>query len=109
MSHVINATAADFGKVVLESEKPVLVDFWAPWCRPCQMMAPILDEVSVEKHEQFTIVKVNVDEPENAELAQRYEIRSIPNMKLFKGGAVVKEIVGLHMKEDLIREVEGTL
>jgi thioredoxin 1 len=109
MSHVLNATAGDFSKVVLESNIPVLVDFWAPWCRPCQMMAPVLDDVSESLHEKLSIVKVNVDEPENAALAQQYEIRSIPNMKLFKGGKVVKEIVGLHMKEDLLREMEGSL
>jgi thioredoxin 1 len=107
MSNVINAGKADFEKVVLQSELPVLVDFWAPWCRPCQMMAPVLDEVSVEAAGKLSVVKVDVDNPENAELGARYEIRSIPNLKLFKGGVVIAEVVGLRSKAELLAELAG--
>ena len=107
MSNVINAGIADFTTVVLESKIPVLVDFWAPWCRPCQMMAPALDEVSVEAAGKLLVVKVDVDNPENATLGAQYEIRSIPNMKLFKDGVVIGEVVGLRSKEELLAELAG--
>lgn len=107
MSNVLNATVDDFTKVVLESELPVLVDFWAPWCRPCLMMAPILDEISIELDGKVKIVKVDVDDQKNASLGQQFEVRSIPNMKIFKGGVVVGEVIGLHSKEDVLKELGG--
>ncbi|MDE1975465.1 MAG: thioredoxin [Patescibacteria group bacterium] len=109
MSKVINATQSDFEEVVIKSKIPVLVDFWAPWCGPCRMMAPILDEYSDDMADKVKVVKVDVDEPSNQALAIQYQIRSIPNMKLFKGGAVVHEVIGLRPKEALAEEIESAL
>ncbi|MBU6231188.1 MAG: thioredoxin [Patescibacteria group bacterium] len=99
-------SAPEFEKEVLKSDLPVLVDFWAPWCRPCQMMAPILDEISGELAGKAKIAKVDVEDRANGALAMQYEIRSIPNMKLFKGGQVVHEFIGLRPKEALLSELE---
>ena len=109
MSNVVNATHADFETAVLASKTPVLVDFWAPWCGPCRTMAPILDEVSVELADKVKIVKVDVDDAENKALGAQYQIRSIPNMKLFKGGEVIGEFVGLRAKDVLVSELKEAL
>ena len=109
MSNVINATQSQFESEVLKSDVPVLVDFWAPWCGPCRMMAPVLDEVSVSHAGKLKIVKIDVEDPTNVALAQEYQIRSIPNMKLFKGGEVVHEVIGFRPKEALIEELEAQL
>ncbi len=106
MSKVINATQEDFKKVVLESTTPVLVDFWAPWCGPCRMMAPVLDELSVDLADKLKIVKVNIEEAENRALAQQYQIMSIPNMKLFEKGSAVHDFVGFRPKETLQTELK---
>jgi thioredoxin 1 len=102
----IEITSENFEKEVLKSKIPVLVDFWAPWCQPCLMMAPALDELSDEMKGKLKIGKINVDKPENQELSVKYQIQSIPNMKLFKGGEVIKEFVGLRPKENLKKEIE---
>lgn len=91
----------DFEAEVLKSELPVLVDFWAPWCMPCRMMSPILDELAESLEGKVKIIKVDTENPENQELAIQYQIQSIPNMKLFKGGHVVDEFVGMRSKDDL--------
>ena len=109
MSKIINATQADFQKIVLDSKIPVLVDFWAPWCGPCRMMAPALEEYSNEMSGKVAVVKVDVDEPVNQALAMQYQIRSIPNMKLFKNGEVIHEIIGLQPKMALVAEIEKAL
>lgn len=83
---------------------PVLVDFWAPWCGPCQMQGPILDELSSEIGDKAKIFKVNVDD--NNELAAQYGIMSIPALKVFKNGEVVEEMVGVHQKEQLMEVIE---
>lgn len=93
-----NVTTDSFETDVLKSDKPVLVDFWAAWCGPCRAVAPILEEIDGEQ-EKIDIVKVNVDE--HPELAQRYQITSIPNMKVFQGGEVVKDIIGAKPKAAL--------
>lgn len=109
MSKVIELTSENFKSEVLDSELPVLVDFWAPWCMPCKMMAPVLDEMSVELDGKIKIAKVDVENPLNQSLAREYQIQSIPNMKLFKNGLVSKDYVGLRDKEGFISELNSEL
>ena len=96
-------TDQNFEGEVINSEKPVLVDFWAPWCGPCQVMGPIMEELSAEMGDKIKIGKLNVDE--NGEVAQKYGIMSIPSLKVFKGGKVVKEFTGVQSKETLKEEL----
>lgn len=96
-----------FDAEVLKSTVPVLVDFWAPWCTPCLMMAPILAKVGEEMAGKVKIVKVNTEEPDNMPLAMEYKIMSIPNMKIFKNGEYVKEIIGLRPKDVVIEELSA--
>ena len=98
-------TDATFDTDVLGSDKPVLVDFWAEWCGPCKMVAPVLEEIASEHGDKLTVAKVNIDE--NPEIARRYQIMSIPTMSVFSGGEVVKSIVGAKPKAALLRDLEG--
>ena len=106
MSKTIELTNANFEQEVIKSNLPVLVDFWAPWCQPCLMMAPTLDELSEELDGKLKICKLNTEIPENQQLAMQYQIQSIPNMKLFKNGKVVKEFIGLRPKDAFKSELE---
>jgi len=89
---------------VLESDTPVLVDFWATWCGPCQMMGPVIDALSEELEGKMKVGKLNVDE--NPNTAQKYGIMSIPAFKIFKGGEVVGEIVGAMSKEAMLEKLQ---
>ncbi len=100
-------TADEFDEKVLKAEKPVLVDFYADWCGPCKMMAPVLDELSGEKADEISIYKINVDN--NRELAQKYQVMSIPNMVVFKGGEAVTHVIGSMPKEDLWQQIAAVL
>ena len=107
MSEAINVGEQTFEKVVLQSEIPVLVDFWAAWCGPCRMVAPVLDQIAAEHEGKIRIVKVNVDE--EPALAAQYRITSIPAMKVFKGGEEVRELIGAMPKQMIEKELEGIL
>lgn len=96
-------TDADFASEVLESDKPVLVDFWAEWCGPCRMVAPILEEISKEHGDKLQIVKLNIDE--NPQVPQRYGVMQIPTMNVYKDGEVVKQIMGAKPKAALLRDL----
>lgn len=87
-----NVTVASFKTDVLENSKPVLVDFWAEWCGPCRMVAPVLDAIESKHGDKLEIVKVNVDE--QGELAARYQVTGIPLLAVFENGQIVKQIVG---------------
>ncbi len=96
-------TDANFDKEVLKADKPVLVDFWAVWCGPCQMQGPIVEEVAKAMTGKAKIGKFNVDE--NPQVAQKYGIMSIPTLMIFKSGTVVKQFIGVQSKETLLREL----
>ena len=101
----ITLTNANFDKEVMESDLPVLVDFWATWCGPCRMVAPILEEIAAEKAGKLKVGKVNVDEEE--ELAIRYGINSIPTLLLFENGKLVDKLVGYRPKDAVLAFIEG--
>jgi thioredoxin 1 len=101
-------TNKNFQKEVLESKVPVLVDFWASWCGPCRMMAPIIEELEKEfKGKEVKIGKLNVDEDEK--IAQQYHIMSIPTIIIFKNGRPVEQMVGVRGKEELAKKIEDLL
>jgi thioredoxin 1 len=100
-------TDASFAVDVLQSDKPVLVDFWAEWCGPCKMVGPVLEEIAGENADKISIVKVNIDE--NPGAARDYQIMSIPTMALFQGGKIVKSIVGAKPKAAILKDLEPYL
>ncbi len=100
----LELTDKNFEEEVLKSDKPVLVDFWAPWCGPCQMMGPIIEETAKEVKETAKVGKLNVDE--NPETAQKYGVMSIPTLIIFKKGENSKQLVGVQSKEVLLDELK---
>ena len=105
MNEPININAASFEKAVLQSPVPVLVDFWAPWCGPCQMIAPILNEIAREGDGRFRITKVNVDD--EPALMQRFGIRGIPALLFFSGGELRHKIAGAVAKRVIVEKLEA--
>ncbi len=105
MANVQTFEKATFEADVLKSEVPVLVDFWAPWCGPCKMIGPIIEEMASELGDDVKIGKVNVDN--NQELAGQFGVRGIPTIMVFKGGEVVDSFVGLRPKEDLVNALNN--
>ena len=103
----VEVSDASFSTDVLSSSKPVLVDFWAAWCGPCKMVAPVLEEIASERADQLTIAKLDVDA--NPETARDFQVVSIPTMILFKDGQPVKRIVGAKGKAALLRELSDAV
>ena len=107
MSKPVAIEDANFAEVVLQAKTPVLVDFWAPWCGPCHMVAPVVDELAEEYEGRVSFGKVNVDE--SPKIASQYGIMSIPTLILFKDGKPVSNIVGFRPKDELKQNLEDAL
>ena len=105
MSALKQVTDATFDQEVLNSDKPVLVDFWAEWCGPCRMVAPILEQIAEEHGEKLEIVKLNTDE--NPEVSTRYGVLNIPMLNVYVNGEVAKTIVGAKPKRALLKDLES--
>jgi thioredoxin 1 len=104
---VLTLTADSFAKQVLQSSRPALVDFWAPWCPPCRQQAPVVDKIAQDYRGRVVVGKVNVDEQE--ELARRYQVEAIPTLVFFKGGKEVARLVGFTPREKLAAKLEELL
>jgi thioredoxin 1 len=105
--NTVTVTDASFADDVLNSDKPVLVDFWATWCGPCRMVAPVLEEIAGEHADKITVAKLDVDA--NPTVARDYQVLSIPTLMVFKGGEVVKQIVGAKPKAALLHDLSDYL
>jgi len=103
----VDASAASFGTHIGRNDIPVVVDFWAEWCGPCKMIAPILSEIATEQSGKVTIAKLNVDE--NPDLAMRFNVMSIPTLLVFRNGEVAKRLVGAKGKGQLLQELDEFL
>jgi len=103
---ILTITSNNFENEVLNSDKVVLVDFWAAWCNPCKMMSPILDEVANEVGDKYKICKINIDE--EPELASQFRIMTIPTLAVFKNKELAKKLVGVHPKEDVVKLLENS-
>jgi thioredoxin 1 len=104
---VTEVTDNNFQAEVIESELPVLVDFWAPWCGPCRMVSPVIEEIAQERSEGLKVVKLNIDE--NQETAVKFNVMSIPTLILFRHGEVAKTVVGAYPKRKLEEQLEPAL
>ncbi|EHR53888.1 thioredoxin [Saccharomonospora marina XMU15] len=107
MTDTVKVTDSSFADDVLGSDKPVLVDFWATWCGPCKMVAPVLEEIATEHGDKLRVAKLDVDE--NPNTARDYQVMSIPTLILFKGGRPVKQIVGAKPKAALLSDLSDVL
>ena len=107
MGKEIVVNDGNFEQTVLQAEIPVLVDFWAPWCRPCLMVAPVLEELAEEYSGRVTIAKLNVDQ--DPKIASQYQVMSIPTMIIFKGGKPLSNIIGFKPKEQLKQDLDSAL
>ena len=105
-ANITEVTDANFQAEVIESETPVLVDFWAPWCGPCRVVAPVLEEINAER-EDLRVVKLNTDD--NPQTAANYEVLSIPTLILFRNGQIAKKVIGAMPKKRLEAEIEPAL
>jgi thioredoxin 1 len=104
MNEPININEASFERAVIQSPIPVVVDFWAPWCGPCKMIAPLLDEIAKESGGRFRVAKVNIDD--DPALQQRFEIRGVPTLLFFSGGELRDQIVGVGAKQAIVEKLE---
>jgi|SRR5450432_4250129 len=104
MNEPININDASFEKAVIQSPIPVLVDFWAPWCGPCKMIAPAIDEIARESGGRFRVAKVNIDD--DPALTQRFDIRGVPALLFFSGGQLRHRIVGVATKKAIVDELD---
>jgi thioredoxin 1 len=107
MTDTVKVTDSSFADDVLTSDKPVLVDFWATWCGPCKMVAPVLEEIAAENKDRLTVAKLDIDE--NPNTARDYQVMSIPTLILFQGGKPVKQIVGAKPKAALLSDLSDVL
>ena len=105
--NTVTVTDKSFDQDVLKSDKPVLVDFWATWCGPCKMVAPVLEEIAGEHADKLTVAKLDIDA--NPDIARKYQIMSVPTMMLFQGGEPVKQIVGAKPKAAMLAELSPVL
>jgi thioredoxin 1 len=106
MGAAMTLTQENFESEVLKSDKPVLVDFWAPWCGPCKMIAPLIDQIAQDESHRFVVGKLNVDEA--PQVASKYRVGSIPALLVFKGGQVVQQFLGANTRrEQLVKALEG--
>ena len=104
-SATLTLDEASFDREVMQSDKPVIVDFWAEWCGPCKLIAPLLDEIAREKADTIKVAKVNVDENQN--LSLKYNIRAIPALLFFKNGQLRDQVTGMTSKKDLLGRIDA--
>ena len=107
MANIGDVTDEGFQATVLESETPVLVDFWAEWCVPCHMVSPVVEEIGREKGDALRVAKLNIDD--NPDVTRRYGVMSIPSLILFKGGNEVARVVGARPKDSILRDLNPHL
>lgn len=107
MADIADVTDSNFQAEVIESEVPVLVDFWAPWCGPCRMVNPVVEEIASERGDQLKVVKLNIDE--NQDIAAQFNVLSIPTLMVFRNGEVAKTVIGAYPKRKLEAELEPVL